>query len=155
GDNTFTPGLCDEFGIVGATGGVVGQFSSIAQAGDGLPGTLRLDAIYGSNAVALAVTPTFFSAQPSGTGSWSFNQASVGATLDLMRPAPGQTAANPTLQDLYNTLYGFDGPELGQAMTVRCNWENSNREPLSDALANVRHFASEVGLCCYREDRER
>jgi uncharacterized protein with beta-barrel porin domain len=117
GDNTFTPALGDEFGIVGATGGVMGQFSSIAQAGDGLPGTLRLDAIYGSNAVALAVTPTFFSAQPSGTGSWSFNQASVGATLDLLRPAPGQTAANPTLQGLYNTLYGFDGPELGQAMT--------------------------------------
>ena len=67
--------------------------------------------------MALAVTPTFFSAQPSGAGSWSFNQASVGATLDILRPAPGQTAANPTLQGLYNTLYGFDGPELGQAMT--------------------------------------
>jgi autotransporter-associated beta strand protein len=116
GDNTFTPTLGDEFGIVGATGGVIGQFSSIAQAGDGLPSTLRLDAIYGPNAVALAVTPTFFSAQPYGVGSWSFNQASVGATLDLLRPAPGQTTANPTLQGLYNTLYGFDGPELGQAM---------------------------------------
>jgi outer membrane autotransporter protein len=67
--------------------------------------------------VALAVTPTFFSAEPSGVASWSFNQASIGATLDLLRPAPGQTAANPTLQGLYNTLYGFDGPEPGQAMT--------------------------------------
>ena len=117
GDNNFTPTLGDQFGIASASGGVAGQFSGIAQAGDGLPPTLRLDAIYGPNAVALAVTPTSFSAQPLGVASWSFNQASVGATLDLLRPAPGQTAANQTLQGLYNTLYGFDGPELGQAMT--------------------------------------
>jgi hypothetical protein len=117
GDNTFIPALGEQFGIVSATGGVMGQFSSIAQAGDGLPATLRLDAIYGPNAVALAVTPTFFSAQPSGVASWSLNQASVGATLDLLRPAPGQTATNQTLQGLYDALYGFDGPELGQAMT--------------------------------------
>ena len=117
GDNTFTPTLGEQFGVVGATGGVTGQFSSVAQAGDGIPTTLRLDAIYGANTVTLAVTPTFFSAEPSGVASWSFNQASVGATLDLLRPAPGQTAANQTLQGLYNTLYGFDGPELGQAMT--------------------------------------
>jgi autotransporter-associated beta strand protein len=117
GDNTFTPTLGEQFGIVSATGGVTGQFSSVAQAGDGLPSTLRLDAIYGPNAVMLAVTPTFFSVEPSGVGSWSFNQTSVGATLDRLRPAPGQTAANQTLQGLFNTLYGFDGPQLGQAMT--------------------------------------
>jgi autotransporter-associated beta strand protein len=116
GDNTFTPALGEQFGIVSATGGVLGQFSSVTQAGDGLPRTLRLDAVYGSNAVALAVTPTFFSLEPPGAGSWSFNQASVGTTLDLLRPSPGQTAANPALQGLFDTLYGFDGPQLGKAM---------------------------------------
>ena len=144
GENAFTPSLGEQFGIVSATGGVVGQFSGIAQVGDGLPSTLRLDAIYGPNAVALAVTPTFFSAQPSGVGSWSFNQASVGATLDFLRPAPGQTTANPTLQGLYDTLYGFDGPELGQAMTgLSAQSEATTVTNELDAVQAISHRAAE------------
>jgi autotransporter-associated beta strand protein len=117
GSNTFTPTLGEQFAIAQATGGVAGQFSTIAQAGDGLPTIERLDLIYGSNVAVLAVAPASFTVAPVGAASLSFNQRNVGATLDALRPASGAISANANLQNVFNTLYGLDGPQLAQALT--------------------------------------
>ena len=153
GNNTFTPSLGEQFGIVSATGGIVGQFAGISQTGDGLPWTTRLDVIYGPNTITLAATPTFFSLAPLGTPSWSFNQASVGTTLDLLRPTPGKTTSNPALQALYDTLYGYDGPQLAQAMTgLSAQSEAIAAQSALDALQAVHnalqsHLLGNVSAC--------
>jgi len=114
--NTFTPALGQQFLIASASGGVSGTFAGVDLSNSGLPSDLRMDTIYGSTAVDLVTTPSFYRIAPEGS-VWSANQQNVGAALDDLRPAAGTVSTNTTLQNAFNALYLLPPAELGPVLT--------------------------------------
>lgn len=108
--NSFTPALGQAFTIVQADGGVLGGFAGITQPGSGLSANARFDALYGTNAVALVVTPASYA----GFGGTA-NIAAAGAGLDAFRPVAGPRLAGDA-GDVFNTLYQMGAGQIGSAL---------------------------------------
>ncbi|RVT92083.1 autotransporter outer membrane beta-barrel domain-containing protein [Rhodovarius crocodyli] len=91
--NSYTPGIGTAFNVISAEGGVRGSFTGLTQP-VGLADGTRFDALYGTHAVDLVVTPTQYGTQA--LAGWA---VPVGAALDRLRPAagPAMTAAETAL----------------------------------------------------------
>jgi uncharacterized protein with beta-barrel porin domain len=127
---SFVPGLGQTFGIVEAEGGIKGSFATLIQP-DGLaPGT-RLDALYGSNEIALVVTPADYGDLASLGIPETGNQSSIGTLLDLVRPEGGQMS--PAQQALFQTLYTLPADSITAAIN------QLSPEIYADALMTTRN----------------
>lgn len=116
-NNNFTPALGQQFTIAAATGGITGQFAGVDLSGSGLPSFLRMDALYGTNAVNLVTTPASYGNGAAISGSiWNANQQNVGAALDALRPPAGTISSNPALQTAFNALYGLNASQIGPTL---------------------------------------
>ncbi|SDD54765.1 autotransporter domain-containing protein [Belnapia rosea] len=104
--NAFTPSVGQSFQVVQSDNGINGSFRGLVQPTDGLLNGSRFDALYGSNAITLYVTPTSYAnLVPFGVGL-TRNQTSTGQALDALRPAAGvRTDAATT--DALGTLFSL------------------------------------------------
>ena len=114
--NGFTPSLGQSFTVISADSGVSGRFASLDQPASGLAAGTRMDVIYGSTAVALAVTPTSYANLAAAGLGQTVNQRAVGAALESFRPAAGGQASDPTAQALFDNLYTLSGGQIGPAL---------------------------------------
>ncbi|HKF63684.1 MAG TPA: autotransporter outer membrane beta-barrel domain-containing protein, partial [Dongiaceae bacterium] len=126
----FVPSLGQTFGIVEAEGGIKGSFASLAQP-DGLAAGTRLDALYGSNEIALVVTPSDYSDLASLGIPETSNQVAIGALLDILRPDGGQMTA--AQQALFQTLYTLPSDSITAAIN------QLSPEIYADALMTTRN----------------
>ncbi len=70
----------------------------------GLAAGTRFDTLYGSNAITLAVTPSFYGNLAAAGVAESSSESAVGSALDAIRPAPG-VAMDPARSALFGPLY--------------------------------------------------
>jgi outer membrane autotransporter protein len=106
GTDSYTPPLGQRFaGVVQASGGVLGGFSSLTQPA-GLAAGTRFDALYGTNAIDLIVTPAQFGNLGAAGLAQSASQSALGAALDVVRPAAG-TVMTSAQSSVFGTLYGL------------------------------------------------
>ncbi len=115
--NTYTPNLGDRFAIVLAQGGVTGGFTSLAQPAAGLPGGSRLDTLYGTNSIAIVVTPQRYAALGAAGVDETANRRAVGRALDAVRPAAG-TRPGGARGAAFDALYAVPGTAIGHALDV-------------------------------------
>ncbi|MCX7096912.1 MAG: autotransporter domain-containing protein [Methylococcales bacterium] len=108
-NNTFTPVIGQNFTIVNAAGGIQGTFNALAQPLAGLPSGARVDALYDTNTVRLAITPQFYNNLPN--IALIGNASVVGAMLDTVRP-DAFAAKNP----LFQGLATLSEPEVATAL---------------------------------------
>jgi autotransporter-associated beta strand protein len=99
-----TPLLGSAFTILTATGGVSGSFSALTEPAS-IAGT-RFDALYGSNAISLVVTPSSYADLAAAGLTESAGERAVGAALDAVRLAPG-VAMDPARAALFTPLYAL------------------------------------------------
>ena len=114
--NSYTPALGQRFAnVVAAAGGIGGSFAALAQPSAGLaPGT-RFDALYGSTAIDLVVTPAAYGNLPAAGVAQTANEAAVGAALDAVRPAAGVRPAGDAAT-LFPALAPLDGQGIRDAL---------------------------------------
>ena len=129
--NTFTPVLGDRFTIV-AGGPVDGAFATVTQP-TGLSANTRFDLLYNPTSIDMVVTPGSF-ATLGGTAGWQKNAISVGAALDVVRPAAGSPTG--TLQPLFNSIYG------STASGYRTAFQQLSGEVHAEMLAVARESAA-------------
>ena len=98
------PALGSAWPILIADGGVSGSFGSLTEPASGLAAGTRFDALYGSNAITLAVTPSFYGNLAAAGVAESSSERAVGSALDAIRPAPG-VAMDPARSALFGPLY--------------------------------------------------
>lgn len=115
--NSFTPSLGQSFEVVQAAGGVVGSYGSLTQPTNALPAGTRFDALYGSNALDLVVTPGAYGDLAAAGLAETPSEAAVGAAVDAIRPAAG-LRVTPAQASLFDTLYqlptGMIAPALNE-----------------------------------------
>jgi subtilase-type serine protease len=98
------PPLGSSLPILTASGGVSGSFSALTEPASGLaPGT-RFDALYGTDAISLVVTPGFYGNLTAAGLPESRSESGVGSALDAIRPAPG-VAMDAAHAALFDPLY--------------------------------------------------
>ena len=107
--NSFTPTIGQTFKIVEATGGVTGTFTGLAQP-FGLASGTRFDALYDTNAIRLALTPSDYANLPN--IALNGNARAVGGAIQGGRPA-----AFARKDDLYRALAVQDESQL--ALTLQ------------------------------------
>ena len=98
------PALGSAWPILIADGGVSGSFGSLTEPASGLAAGTRFDTLYGSNAITLAVTPSFYGNLAAAGVAESSSESAVGSALDAIRPAPG-VAMDPARSALFGPLY--------------------------------------------------
>jgi len=98
------PALGRSFPILTAVGGVIGSFDSLTEPVGGLAVGTRFDALYGSHAISLVVTPSFYGKLGAAGMTESRSESAVGAVLDAIRPAPG-AAMDAAHSALFGPLY--------------------------------------------------
>ena len=81
-----------------------GSFGSLTEPASGLAAGTRFDTLYGSNAITLAVTPSFYGNLAAAGVAESSSESAVGSALDAIRPAPG-VAMDPARSALFGPLY--------------------------------------------------
>lgn len=113
--NTFTPTVGDRFVIVLAQGGVLGRFATVAQP-VGTPG-LRMDTVYGANAITLIATPRAYADLGAAGLRESANSRAVGAVLDALRPAVNTTGTGAA-RTMFASLHGLRGAAVSSALDL-------------------------------------
>ncbi|MFL5252637.1 MAG: hypothetical protein ACJ8AI_07045 [Rhodopila sp.] len=98
-----TPPIGQQYQILTAGGGIVGQFSTLTQPA-GLASGTRIDALYASTALNLVVTPLLFGNLALAGLPETATQIAVGAAFDAARPAAG-SAMSATETAVYAPLY--------------------------------------------------
>ena len=81
-----------------------GSFGALTEPASGLAAGTRFDTLYGSNAISLAVTPSFYGNLAAAGVAESSSESAVGTALDAIRPAPG-VAMDPAQSALFDPLY--------------------------------------------------
>ena len=115
-NNDFVPMLGQAFQIVTAEGGVVGSFARLAQPSDGLPAGNRFDALYGTNAITLILTPASYGNLRQAGLAQTENQRSVGLGLDAIRPAAGVRDTNAERAALFGALAPLGDGDIQPAL---------------------------------------
>jgi uncharacterized protein with beta-barrel porin domain len=108
--NSFTPTIGQTFQIVTAEGGVAGSFAGLTQPSLGLAANTRIDVIYGTNAILLAVTPDSY-ARYLATGAGS-NAVAAATALDAVRPTAGVRTTGAA-GALFGNLATLSGAAMG------------------------------------------
>ena len=139
GNNNFTPALGQQFLIATATGGVTGQFAGVDLTNSGLPSSLRMDTLYGATYVDLITTPASYQIPLAGT--YNVNQQSVGAALDLLRPAAGTISSNTALQNAFNALYLLPPSQVGSVLSGLSGQEEAKGVAAALDTADALHVA--------------
>jgi len=139
--NSFVPVVGQTFEIVIAQGGVAGQFDVLAQPSTGLPAGTRFDAIYGSNAVTLALTPANYGNLSAAGLSQTSAGRSAGTALDAVRPAAGRRPTDQA-KPFYDGLYTLSGAQAASAVERLAG--TLHADTLSTALTNRRLFGRVV-----------
>jgi outer membrane autotransporter protein len=98
------PALGSAWPILVADGGVSGSFGSLTEPASSLAAGTRFDTLYGSNAITLTVTPSFYGNLAAAGVAESSSENAVGSALDAIRPAPG-VAMDPARSALFGPLY--------------------------------------------------
>jgi autotransporter-associated beta strand protein len=156
------PAVGRSFPILTAVGGVFGSFDSMTEPVSGLAAGTRFDALYGSHAVSLVVTPDFYGKPGAAGVAESRSESAVGAALDAIRPAPG-VAMDPAHSALFVPLYtlpagsiaaGLDelAPSIytDEMITARNSWYLMTNA-VSAQLAARRGLAGDHAASCALE----
>ena len=92
-----------------------GSFGSLTEPASGLAAGTRFDTLYGSNAISLVVTPSFYGNLAAAGLAESSSESGVGAALDAIRPAPG-VAMDPAQSALFGPLYTLPAGSIAVAL---------------------------------------
>lgn len=110
--NTYVASLGTRFNIIHSSVGIIGSFDAFTQPGtDELAKGTRLDILYQTTDVSLAVTPQAYGDLASHGLSTMRNVDAVGKALDEIRPDPGSRT-----NALFTGLYGTDADRLANAL---------------------------------------
>ena len=109
------PALGRTFSILTAVGGVSGSFDGLTEPASGIAAGTRFDALYGSHAVSLVVTPSFYGDLPAAGVPESRSESTVGAALDAIRPPPG-VAMDAAHSALFAPLYTLPAGKIAAGL---------------------------------------
>ena len=109
------PALGSAWPVLTAAGGITGSFGSLTEPASGLAAGTRFDTLYGSNAISLVVTPSFYGNLAAAGLTESSSESGVGAALDAIRPAPG-VALDPAQLALFVPLYPLPAGSITVAL---------------------------------------
>ena len=109
------PTLGSAWPVLTAAGGISGSFGSLTEPVSGLGVGTRLDALYGSNAISLVVTPSFYGNLAAAGLAESSSEAGIGTALDAIRPGPG-AALDPLQSVLFDPLYPLPAGSITVAL---------------------------------------
>jgi subtilase-type serine protease len=112
--NSFTPSLGQQFVVVSAQGGVTGRFAGLTQPA-GLASGTRFDALYGSNTIALVVTPASYANLSAAGLPQTVSQSAIGRALDVIRP-PAGSGLDGAGAALFTPLFALSGNDIGAAL---------------------------------------
>jgi autotransporter-associated beta strand protein len=101
--------------ILTAAGGISGSFGALIEPASRLASGTRFDVLYDSNAITLAVTPSFYGNLAAAGVAESSGESGLGSVLDAIRPGAG-VALDLARSALFGPLYTLPAGSITTAL---------------------------------------